>query len=576
MNVDVTQKSALLTGISARLVADGVISTEQAQTAIRESSKKKIPLINYLSQTLDIDSYELAELAAAEFGVPLVDLSAVDRNMFPDKLVSPALMTKHQTIPIFRRGNRLFIALADPTNIAALDEIKFATGISTEAVVVDQRALSKLLTEILDQQDSLSSEMDQLGESSEFDLDIIDENSSETEDVDTSAVDDTPIVRFVNKVLLDAIKQGASDIHFEPYEQNYRVRFRTDGILREIVKPPKTLAPRLAARIKVMSQMDISERRIPQDGRIQMKLSKNRSIDFRVNTLPTMFGEKIVMRILDPTSAQMGIDALGYDDDQKQLFLDALAKPQGMILVTGPTGSGKTVSLYTGLSILNTDERNISTAEDPVEINMEGVNQVLVNNKVGLDFAEALRSFLRQDPDIIMVGEIRDIETAEIAIKAAQTGHLVLSTLHTNSAAETITRMMNMGVPAYNIASSVSLIIAQRLARRLCKQCSIPETEVPHDALMELGFNDEMLENATLKRAVGCEACKDGYRGRVGIYEVVKVTKTLANLIMGGDNSIDLDKQARREGFADLRLSALRKAAQGLISLEEVNRVTTD
>ena len=576
MNVEATKKPALLTGISARLVADGVITNEQAQTAIREASKKKTPLINYLSQTLDIDSYELAELAATEFGVPLLDLSAVDRNMFPDKLVSPALMTKHQTIPIFRRGNRLFIALADPTNIAALDEIKFATGISTEAVVVDQRALSKLLTEILDQQDSLSSEMDQLGESSEFDLDIIDENSSETEDVDTSAVDDTPIVRFVNKVLLDAIKQGASDIHFEPYEQNYRVRFRTDGILREIVKPPKTLAPRLAARIKVMSQMDISERRIPQDGRIQMKLSKNRSIDFRVNTLPTMFGEKIVMRILDPTSAQMGIDALGYDDDQKQLFLDALAKPQGMILVTGPTGSGKTVSLYTGLSILNTDERNISTAEDPVEINMEGVNQVLVNNKVGLDFAEALRSFLRQDPDIIMVGEIRDIETAEIAIKAAQTGHLVLSTLHTNSAAETITRMMNMGVPAYNIASSVSLIIAQRLARRLCKQCSIPETEVPHDALMELGFNDEMLENATIKRAVGCEACKDGYRGRVGIYEVVKITKTLANLIMGGDNSIDLDKQARREGFADLRLSALRKAAQGLISLEEVNRVTTD
>ena len=576
MNVEVKKKEALLTGISARLVADGVISTEQAQTAIRESSKKKIPLVNYLSQTLDIDSYELAEIASSEFGVPLLDLAALDQRTFPDKLVSPALMTKHQAIPVFRRGNRLFIALADPTNIAALDEIKFATGISTEAVVVDQRALSKLLTEILDQQDSLSSEMDQLGESSEFDLDIIDENTSETEDVDTSAVDDTPIVRFVNKVLLDAIKQGASDIHFEPYEQNYRVRFRTDGILREIVKPPKTLAPRLAARIKVMSQMDISERRIPQDGRIQMKLSKNRSIDFRVNTLPTMFGEKIVMRILDPTSAQMGIDALGYDDDQKQLFLEALAKPQGMILVTGPTGSGKTVSLYTGLSILNTDERNISTAEDPVEINMEGVNQVLVNNKVGLDFAEALRSFLRQDPDIIMVGEIRDIETAEIAIKAAQTGHLVLSTLHTNSAAETITRMMNMGVPAYNIASSVSLIIAQRLARRLCKQCSIPETEVPHDALMELGFNDEMLENATIKRAVGCEACKDGYRGRVGIYEVVKVTKTLANLIMGGDNSIDLDKQARHEGFADLRLSALRKAAQGLISLEEVNRVTTD
>ena len=576
MNVEATTKPALLTGISARLVADSVITTEQAQTAIREASKKKISLISYLSQALDIDSYELAEIASAEFGVPLLDLSAIDRSSFPDKLVSAALMNKHQTIPIFRRGNRLFIALADPTNIAALDEIKFATGISTEAVVVDERVLARLLTELLDQQNSLNSEMDQLGDSTEFDLDIVDETASDIEDTDTSAVDDAPIVRFVNKVLLDAIKQGASDIHFEPYEKDYRVRFRTDGILREVVKPPRALAPRLSARIKVMSQMDISERRVPQDGRIQMKLSKNRSIDFRVNTLPTMFGEKIVLRILDPASAQMGIDALGYDDDQKALFLEALAKPQGMILVTGPTGSGKTVSLYTGLSILNTEERNISTAEDPVEINMEGVNQVLVNNKVGLDFAEALRSFLRQDPDIIMVGEIRDIETAEIAIKAAQTGHLVLSTLHTNSAAETITRMMNMGVPAYNIASSVSLIIAQRLARRLCNQCSIPETEVPHEALMELGFNDEMLETATIKRAVGCNACKDGYRGRVGIYEVVKVTKTLANLIMDGGSSLDLGKQARLEGFADLRLSALRKAAQGLISLEEVNRVTTD
>ena len=576
MNVEATTKPALLTGISARLVADSIITTEQAQTAIREASKKQVSLISYLSQALDIDSYDLAEIASTEFGVPLLDLSAIDRSTFPDKLVSAALMSKHQTIPIFRRGNRLFIALADPTNIAALDEIKFATGISTEAVVVDERVLARLLAELLDQQNSLNSEMDQLGDITEFDLDIVDETSSDSEDTDTSAVDDAPIVRFVNKVLLDAIKQGASDIHFEPYEKDYRVRFRTDGILREVVKPPRALAPRLSARIKVMSQMDISERRVPQDGRIQMKLSKNRSIDFRVNTLPTMFGEKIVLRILDPASAQMGIDALGYDDDQKALFLEALAKPQGMILVTGPTGSGKTVSLYTGLSILNTEERNISTAEDPVEINMEGVNQVLVNNKVGLDFAEALRSFLRQDPDIIMVGEIRDIETAEIAIKAAQTGHLVLSTLHTNSAAETITRMMNMGVPAYNIASSVSLIIAQRLARRLCNQCSIPETEVPHEALMELGFNDEMLETATITRAVGCNACKDGYRGRVGIYEVVKVTKTLANLIMDGDSSLDLDKQARLEGFADLRLSALRKAAQGLISLEEVNRVTTD
>ena len=577
VNVEATNKAALLTGIPARLVAAGIISAEQAQAAIRESSKKKISLLSHLSQTHNIDSYELAELASVEFGVPIFDLAAIDRNIFPHKLISASLMAKHQAIPIFRRGNRLFIAVADPTNLSALDEIKFATGISTEAVLVDERPLTKLLAELLDKQESLDSEMDQLNDTDEFDLELADNDDATTvQDNDTSAVDDAPIVRFVNKVLLDAIRQGASDIHFEPYEKDYRVRFRTDGILREVVKPPRALAPRLSARIKVMSQMDISERRVPQDGRIQMKLSKNRSIDFRVNTLPTMFGEKIVLRILDPASAQMGIDALGYDDDQKALYLEALAKPQGMILVTGPTGSGKTVSLYTGLSILNTEERNISTAEDPVEINMEGVNQVLVNNRVGLDFAGALRSFLRQDPDIIMVGEIRDIETAEIAIKAAQTGHLVLSTLHTNSAAETITRMMNMGVPAYNIASSVSLIIAQRLARRLCNQCSIPETEVPHEALMELGFNDEMLETAILKRAVGCDACKDGYRGRVGIYEVVKVTKTIANLIMDGESSLDLDKQARLEGFADLRLSALRKAAEGLISLEEVNRVTTD
>ena len=552
------------------------MSPEQAQEAAREASKMKVSLVRYLIESLNIDSHELAELAAHEFGVPLVDLAAVDRSSLPEKLVPAALMSKHHAVPMFRRGNRLFIGVSDPTNLAALDEIKFATGISTDAVLVEERTLSRILGEVLDEQDSLGSEMESLGADGEYDLDISEDSPEGEEDDDSSAVDDTPIVRFVNKVLLDAIKQGASDIHFEPYEKDYRVRFRTDGILREVVKPPRNLAPRLSARLKVMSQMDISERRVPQDGRIQMKLSKSRAIDFRVNTLPTMFGEKIVLRILDPTSAQMGIDALGYEEEQKKLYLDALKQPQGMILVTGPTGSGKTVSLYTGLGILNTDERNISTAEDPVEINMEGINQVLVNNKVGLDFAEALRSFLRQDPDIIMVGEIRDLETAEIAIKAAQTGHLVLSTLHTNSAAETITRMMNMGVPAYNIASSVSLIIAQRLARRLCKTCSIPETEVPHDALIELGFTDEMLETANIKRAVGCNGCKDGYKGRVGIYEAVKITKDLANLIMDGGNSLELDKQAREEGFADLRLSALRKAAAGLISLEEVNRVTTD
>ncbi len=383
------------------------------------------------------------------------------------------------------------------------------------------------------------------------------------------------MVRFVNKVLIDAIKTGASDIHFEPYEKIYRVRFRTDGILHEVVRPPRNLAGRLAARLKVMSQMDISERRMPQDGRIQMKLSANRAIDFRVNTLPTLFGEKIVLRILDPSSAQMGIDALGYEPEQKAMYMDALEQPQGMILVTGPTGSGKTVSLYTGLNILNTPERNISTAEDPVEINLEGINQVHVNPKVGLNFAEALRSFLRQDPDIIMVGEIRDLETAEIAIKAAQTGHMVMSTLHTNSASETITRMLNMGVPAFNIATSVRLIIAQRLARRLCKECSEP-ADIPRETLLEQGFTEAQLRDANIRKAVGCEKCKDGYKGRVGIYEVVRITQNMARIIMEEGNSIQLSQQAAKEGFNDLRKSAIVKVVQGLTSLEEINRVTVD
>jgi len=574
MNISASLSTAKLTGLAGRLVIDGIITADQAQQANRESAKTKTRLSSYLIDTFGVDAMIVAEASAQEFGVPLIDADALDRRALPEKLVSVDLMTKHHAVPLFRRGNRLFIGLSDPTNLAALDEIKFATGVSTDAVLVDETSLSKLIADLVDQENSLSGDMGGLESDGEYDIETVD--NTPPDDEDSSAVDDTPIVRFINKVLLDAIKQGASDIHFEPYEKDYRVRFRTDGMLREVVKPPRNLAPRLSARLKVMSNMDISERRVPQDGRIQMKISKTRAIDFRVNTLPTMFGEKIVLRILDPTSAQLGIDALGYDEDQKALYMDALSKPQGMILVTGPTGSGKTVSLYTGLGILNTPERNISTAEDPVEINMQGVNQVLVNNKVGLDFAEALRSFLRQDPDVIMVGEIRDLETAEIAIKAAQTGHLVLSTLHTNSAAETITRLLNMGVPAFNIAASVSLIIAQRLARRLCKQCAIPETEIPADALIQLGFTEDMLATATLKRAVGCDACKDGYKGRVGIYEVVKLTKPIASAIMDGGNSLELDRLARAEGFPDLRTSALRKAAEGAISLEEVNRVTTD
>jgi len=571
-----THIKSKLSGLAGKLVDAGLLSEADAKKAISEAQKAKQSLVQYVVTSLGLSGSEVAMLASQEFGVPVFDIAALNRATQPETPVSADLIMKHRAIPLYRRGNRLFIGMSDPTNLAALDEIKFATGISTEAVLVDEQVLSRFLNSIVEDQDSLDSQVDGLVDDAEYDIEIADSGNAGDDEDDTSAVDDTPIVRFINKVLLDAIKQGASDIHFEPYEKDYRVRFRTDGILREVVRPPRNLAPRLSARLKVMSQMDISERRIPQDGRIQMKLSKSRAIDFRVNTLPTMFGEKIVLRILDPTSAQMGIDALGYDEIQKKLYMDALSRPQGMILVTGPTGSGKTVSLYTGLGILNTPERNISTAEDPVEINMEGVNQVLVNNKVGLNFAEALRSFLRQDPDVIMVGGIRDLETAEIAIKAAQTGHLVLSTLHTNSAAETITRMLNMGVPAFNIAASVSLIIAQRLARRLCKVCATPETDIPLDALRELGFTDELLASANIKRPVGCNACKDGYKGRVGIYEVVRLTKSIANTIMDGGNSLEINRQARAEGFDDLRTSALKKCAAGLISLEEVNRVTTD
>jgi type IV pilus assembly protein PilB len=570
-----TEIQSITNGLAGRLIAEGILSNDQARDAEQDARSMGVSLVRYLIDTLDVDSGELAEMASAEFGVPVFDLNSMNREMLPEQQIDAELMVKHHAVPLFRRGHHLFVAVSDPLNLSALDEFKFAAGINTDAVLVEDEALSKLITDLAEQSGGFDNDMNSLGADEAYDLEIGDGSIEEDDDA-RDAADETPIVRFVNKVLLDAIKQGASDIHFEPYEKDYRVRFRTDGILREIVKPPRNLAPRLAARLKVMSQMDISERRTPQDGRIQMKLSKKRAIDFRVNTLPTMYGEKIVLRILDPTSAQLGIDALGYEEGQKALYMEALQKPQGMILVTGPTGSGKTVSLYTGLGILNEPVRNISTAEDPVEINMAGINQVLVNPKVGLNFAEALRSFLRQDPDVIMVGEIRDLETAEISIKAAQTGHLVLSTVHTNSAAETVTRLLNMGVPAFNIAASVTLIIAQRLARRLCGHCAEPETSVPQEALLQLGFTVDQLGTAMIKRPLGCGHCQDGYKGRVGIYEVVKITKPIASAIMDGANSLELDRVAREAGFNNLRQSALRKCAEGLISLEEVSRVTTD
>lgn len=564
-----SNKNLSLSGLAKRLIADNLINEPAIQEATSSALAQKIPLVTFLVQNDLVNPNQLAQAAADEFGTPIIELSSLDPEQFPKDLVTEALIRKHRALPLFKRGTRLFLAVSDPTNLHAIDEIKFNTGLNIETVVAAENILHDAIESFLDQQDTTFSDM---GDADLDDLDV--EGGQEKEAEEDTEGDDAPIVRFVNKILLDAIKTGASDIHFEPYEKAYRIRFRTDGILKETARPPINLAGKLAARLKVMSRMDISERRIPQDGRIKLKLSKTRAIDFRVNTLPTLFGEKVVLRILDPDSAKLGIDALGYEDDQKQLYMDALAQPQGMILVTGPTGSGKTVSLYTGLNILNTPERNISTAEDPVEINLEGINQVNVQSKLGLDFGSALRAFLRQDPDIVMVGEIRDLETGEIAIKAAQTGHLVLSTLHTNSAPETLTRLRNMGVPSFNIATSVSLIIAQRLARRLCKHCKTP-ADIPKEALIAEGFSEEEVEALSLYKATGCDKCSSGYKGRVGIYEVVKITDKIGRIIMEDGNAIQIADAAKAEGFNDLRASGLEKARQGVTSLEEVNRVTT-
>ena len=562
-----------LSGLARRLIQDQLLSEDNALELSRVANAEGIGLIHHIVAGGHADSQAVAEAIADEFGSPLYDLRSHSRHSFPKDVLNEKLIQKHRALPLFVRGKRLFVAMSDPTNLRAIDEIKFNTGLTVDVVLVDDSQLGDAIKAYLDDTGSNFSEGLDDDALDELDVQAVSDEDDNKEKVDEQ--DEAPIVRFINKLLLDAIKAGASDLHFEPYEHTYRVRFRTDGILHEVAKPPVSLSGRIAARLKVMSKMDISERRVPQDGRIKMKISKTKAIDFRVNTLPTLWGEKIVLRILDPTSAQMGIDALGYEDDQKQLYMGALSQPQGMILVTGPTGSGKTVSLYTGLNILNVPESNISTAEDPVEINLEGINQVNVNAKVGLTFASALRSFLRQDPDIIMVGEIRDLETAEIAIKAAQTGHMVMSTLHTNSAPETITRMLNMGVPAFNLATSLNLIIAQRLARRLCKHCAVPH-DVPEETLRKEGFTEEQLKTMTLLKPVGCDKCSKGYKGRVGIYEVVKITPSIARIIMEEGNSIDIAARCREEGFKDLRQSALIKAANGLTSLEEVNRVTTD
>ncbi|MCH2041471.1 MAG: type IV-A pilus assembly ATPase PilB [Saccharospirillaceae bacterium] len=561
-----------ISGLPKRLVEQNLIDSSQAIQILESAKKDKVSFVSAAVRSGKIKAKPIAVLASEEFGLPVLDLSAFDFDLAPQDLVSKDLIEKHRVLPLFSRGTRLFVAQSDPSAMMAIDEIKFNTGMNIESILVEEDKLASAVEKFLSDNDNSFGDLD--GELDDVDLEDPDEEQKKREAEQENA-DDAPIVKFINKMLLDAIKMGSSDLHFEPYEKRYRIRYRTDGVLHEVASPPVNLTGKIAARLKVMSQMDISERRIPQDGRIKMKISKTKAIDFRVNTLPTLFGEKIVLRILDPSSAQLGIDMLGYEPAQKELYMEALGKPQGMILVTGPTGSGKTVSLYTGLNILNVEGTNISTAEDPVEINLEGINQVNVNAKVGLDFASALRSFLRQDPDVVMVGEIRDLETASIAIKAAQTGHMVMSTLHTNSAPETLTRLANMGVPNFSIATSVSLIIAQRLARRLCPACKKP-ADIPAETLKEAGLTEQQIAEGEFYQAVGCDSCKEGYKGRVGIYEVVKITDPISRIIMEGGNAIQISDAARAEGFNDLRTSALMKVAAGVTSLEEASRVTTD
>src|SRR5882724_6027545 len=535
------------------------------QDAIARSREKRLSLVTHLVAANLATARDIAISASNEFGVPLLDLDAVAPDLDAVRVVSEKLMQKHRVLPLMKRGKRLFLAVADPTNLHALDEIRFQTSMSIEFVVVEDDKLQLAVNKAIDQAEAIMPSLTD----DDFDLENLEVSGRDD-------VEDAPIVRFVNKILLDAIKKGASDIHFEPYEKMFRIRTRLDGVLKEVALPPVQLAVKLVARLKVMARLDIAERRVPQDGRIKMRLSKNRAIDFRVSTCPTLFGEKVVTRILDPSSAMLGIDALGYEPVQREIYLRYLAKPQGMILVTGPTGSGKTVSLYTGLNILNTEDCDISTAEDPAEINLPGINQVNVNNKVGLTFAAALRAFLRQDPDVIMVGEIRDLETAEIAIKAAQTGHLVLSTLHTNDAPQTLTRLVDMGVKPYAIATSVSLIIAQRLARRLCSNCKQP-MDIPKEALLKEGFHEADVSNGLkLFTPKGCQSCTDGYKGRVGIYQVLPITESIARIILAAGSAVDISDQAAKEGVWDLRRSGLEKVKTGQTSLEEVNSVTIE
>ncbi|MDX5446249.1 MAG: type IV-A pilus assembly ATPase PilB [Zoogloeaceae bacterium] len=564
-----------LSGLARALIQQGRVTEADAIACSEAGNATPNGFILELDKRGILSGIETARFAAETFGYPLLDIGALDTGSIQRDSVDRKLISKHQVIPLAKRQNRLVIATADPSNMRALDEIRFQSGMQVDLVVTEAAKLAKVADKLAESTEQTLRDL--TGEGLEVDLLEGVGEPPETEGSDgNQEVDDAPVVRYIQKILIDAINEGASDIHFEPYEKSYRIRVRTDGMLREVAQPPLVLKDKIAARIKVISRLDISEKRVPQDGRMKLVLSKNKAIDFRVSSLPTIHGEKIVMRILDSSSAMLGIDALGYDPDQKAALMEAIQRPYGMILVTGPTGSGKTVSLYTCLNILNTPGTNISTAEDPAEINLAGINQVNVNEKAGLTFAAALRAFLRQDPDIIMVGEIRDLETAEIAIKAAQTGHLMLSTLHTNDAPTTLERLRNMGVAPFNIASSVILITAQRLARRLCS-CKKP-VDIPVEALLQAGFTAEEIDGSWQPYGpAGCEKCSgSGYKGRVGIYQVMPISEEMARIIMSNGNSIDIAEQARAEGIRDLRASGLRKVKQGMTSLEEVLANTND
>ncbi|WP_226469112.1 type IV-A pilus assembly ATPase PilB [Luteimonas panaciterrae] len=574
MNAVPTANLVGITGIARRLVLDGVLDEATARNALDTATRERKQIAAYLRENKLVTAAQMAAANSIEFGMPVFDPAAMDESQHALKLVREDLLQKHGVLPLFKRGNKLFVGTSDPSDHHALDEIKFHTNLTVEPILVDEEILRRTTERWMESGDMLG---DALNDNSGLDpLDI-----GTGDDLDTDANidvkgDDAPVVKFVNKVLVDAIRRGASDIHFEPYENDYRVRLRIDGLLKQVVKIPVKLNPRITARLKVMAQLDIAEKRVPQDGRIKLRISKTRQIDFRVSTLPTLFGEKVVLRILDGGAAKLGIDKLGYEPEQKQLFVEAVTKPYGMVLVTGPTGSGKTVSLYTALNLLNDDQRNISTVEDPVEIRVPGINQVQMNIKRGMTFAAALRSFLRQDPDVIMVGEIRDLETAEIAVKAAQTGHMVLSTLHTNDAPQTIARLMNMGVAPYNITSSVTLVIAQRLARRLCNNCKRP-IELPGHALLAEGFTDEEIqEGIELFEAAGCNECTEGYKGRVGIYQVMPMSEQIQTIVLQGGSVLQIAEAAAAAGVRDLRRSALDKIKAGVTSLAEINRVTKD